>query len=93
MGLLPFFHYFGFTAVLTGLANSRKIVVMQSFDPKVFLSTIQDYKIKTLCIVPPLANFLAKSPLVDNYDLSCIETIICGAAPLSRKTQDILMRR
>ncbi|KAF2880007.1 hypothetical protein ILUMI_26167 [Ignelater luminosus] len=92
-GILPFFHFYGFAAVFTGLTVGRKTVVMQSFDPEVYLSIIQNYKVKTLPIVPPLANFLAKSPLVDNYDLSSLETILCGAAPLSKRTQDILIKR
>lgn len=68
-------------------------MVMQAFDPEVYLSTIQKYRVNMLQIVPPLANFLAKSPLVDNYDLTSVETIVCGAAPLSKRTQDILVDR
>lgn len=30
---------------------------------------------------------LAKSPLVDKYDLSSLHSIICGAAPLGKKTE------
>lgn len=32
--------------------------------------------------VPPIINFLAKSPLVDKYDLSSVELIGSGAAPV-----------
>jgi len=35
-----------------------------------------------MTIVPPIALFLAKHPMVLKYDLSAIETILCGAAPL-----------
>lgn len=35
-----------------------------------------------LGLVPPLALFLLKSPLVDKYDLSSLEDVGSGAAPL-----------
>ena len=38
-------------------------------------------------VVPPLVVFMAKSPLLDQYDLSSLRWIITGAAPLG---QDIL---
>ena len=40
-----------------------------------------------LHIVPPVAVLLAKSPLVDNYDLSSVCKLFCGAAPLGGDTQ------
>ena len=33
-------------------------------------------------IVPPVALFLLKNPLVPQYDLSSLKVIVCGAAPL-----------
>jgi len=47
-----------------------------------FLRIVQDYKITLLPIVPPIALALAKHPVVDNYDLSHVEVIFSGAAPL-----------
>ena len=38
-------------------------------------------------VVPPLVVFMAKFPLLDQYDLSSLRWIITGAAPLG---QDIL---
>ena len=33
-------------------------------------------------IVPPLALFLAKEPMVENYNLRSVKTLVSGAAPL-----------
>ncbi len=44
-------------------------------------------------MVPPLAVFLAKHPAVDKYDLSSIQTIICGAAPLGGETSQAVKNR
>ena len=34
-------------------------------------------------IVPPIVLFLAKHPLVDKYDFSCIKHMLTAAAPVS----------
>lgn len=44
-------------------------------------------------LVPPLMVFLAKDPIVDNYDLSSLMMIFCGAAPLSKETVDAVYAR
>lgn len=38
-------------------------------------------------------SFLAKHPLVDEFDLSCIKELLCGAAPLSKEVQDAVAKR
>ncbi|XP_031566165.1 probable 4-coumarate--CoA ligase 3 [Actinia tenebrosa] len=85
LGLLPMFHSYGL-GVLLGLAlySGFKIVCVIGFEPESFLMAIQKYRIDTLCIVPPIALFLAKHPLVEKFDLTCVENILCGAAPLGR---------
>lgn len=44
-------------------------------------------------MVPPLMVFLAKHPLVDNYDISSVRELLCGAAPLSKETEDAVYKR
>lgn len=44
-------------------------------------------------IVPPLAVFLAKHPLVLKYDLSSLLEVWCGAAPLSKEIQTAVSKR
>lgn len=43
--------------------------------------------------MPPLLVFLAKHPLVDKFDLSCIKVIYSGAAPLSQDIQNNVLKR
>ena len=40
-----------------------------------------------LFLVPPLVIFLAKTPVVKEYDLSSVIAIISAAAPLSKETE------
>ena len=37
--------------------------------------------------------FLAKDPLVDNFDLSSVEEVLCAAAPMGDGLEDALSRR
>lgn len=50
-------------------------------------------KITVLFAVPPLMIFLAKHPLVDKYNLSCLNVIYSGAAPLSLEIEDEVISR
>lgn len=73
--MLPYFHGYSFSALLVGLIVGAKGIILARFDEKLFLHTIEKYKIETLTLVPPLMIFLAKHPFVDRYDLSSIKTI------------------
>ena len=46
-----------------------------------------------LHIVPPIAIRLAKDPIVKNYDVTSVHSIICGAAPLGKEQAEELMER
>lgn len=67
--------------------------ILTSFDPAVFLKTVQNEKIDWLPIVPPIAVFLAKHPVVDGFDLSSLRFAMSGAAPLGADTQELLHKR
>lgn len=44
-------------------------------------------------IVPPLAVFLAKDPLVLKHNLTSLNEVWCGAAPLSADIQKAISER
>ena len=50
-------------------------------------------KISGLLVVPPIAVLLAKSPLVDKYQLTSMKELVVGAAPLGRDTEDQLIAK
>lgn len=83
IGVLPFFHIYGMVVILfSSLHCGSKTVTMSKFDPELFLSCLEKYKVNIGHLVPPLVLFLAKHPLVDNYDLTSLDEIMVGAAPL-----------
>ncbi|MGH9175127.1 MAG: AMP-binding protein, partial [Vicinamibacterales bacterium] len=84
IAVLPFFHIYGMSVIMNaGLTRGGVIVTMPRFDLAQFLQLIQDHRVTRAFLVPPIVLALAKHPLVDEYDLSSLEVIFCGAAPLS----------
>ncbi|KAL3089193.1 hypothetical protein niasHT_021137 [Heterodera trifolii] len=79
--LLPFFHCFGFTQLNMALLNGSTGVVLSKFEQNSFCRVVEQYRIRLLLLVPPILVFLAKSPLVANFDLSHVRAILSGAAP------------
>jgi 4-coumarate--CoA ligase len=55
---------------------------MSRFDPVQFCANIERYKITAALIVPPVLVVLSRHPAVDEYDISTIEVLFSGAAPL-----------
>ena len=54
---------------------------------------IEQHRVQRLYIVPPIATALAKHPAVDGHDLSCIDSICSGAAPLDAGLGGAVARR
>ncbi|GJF10723.1 4-coumarate--CoA ligase [Mycolicibacterium cyprinidarum] len=83
LAVLPFFHIYGMTVLLNAALHARaRLVIMQSFDLAEFLKNIAEHKCTIAFIAPPVAVALAKHPLVDSYDLSSLNVVMSGAAPL-----------
>jgi acyl-CoA synthetase (AMP-forming)/AMP-acid ligase II len=83
IAIMPFFHIYGMTVLLNAALHARaRLVIMPSFDLEEFLGNIQNHKCTVGFIAPPVAVALAKHPAVGNFDLSSLQTIMSGAAPL-----------
>jgi len=83
IAVLPFFHIYGMNVIMNmGLFKGATIVTMPRFDLELFLNMMQTHKVTRAHLVPPIILALAKHPVIDNYDLSNLELIMSGAAPL-----------
>lgn len=81
--VLPLFHIYGLVVILNlGLQKGATIVTMPRFELEQFLRAVQDHGVTMAHVVPPIVIALSNSPLVDDYDLSKLHTLFCGAAPL-----------
>nr|ASU87409.1 4-coumarate-CoA ligase [Camellia sinensis] len=89
MCVLPLFHIYSLNSVLLcGLRVGAAILIMQKFEIGSFLKLIQRYKVTIGPFVPPIVLAIAKSEVVDDYDLSTIRTMMSGAAPLGKELED-----
>ncbi|KAF9739032.1 AMP-binding enzyme [Paraphaeosphaeria minitans] len=61
------------------------VYVMPKFDFVEMLQYIQAYRITDLVLVPPVIIAMAKHPAVKAFDLSSVEKVGSGAAPLGRE--------
>lgn len=94
MAVLPFFHIYGMNVLLnSSLYNRTHLVTMPSFDLPRFLELHQEYGIDFTFVAPPIAVVLAKHPLVDQYDLSSLTTVLSGAAALDEKLAEAVQKR
>ena len=94
LGLLPCFHIYG---MQMGMSVSMRLgstaVMMSKFEPVAFLEALSKYRVTYASLVPPILTFLARHPIVANYDLSALKIVFSGAAPLDGATQAALEAR
>lgn len=87
--VLPLFHVYSLNSVLLcGLRVGAAILIMQKFEIIKLLELINKYKVTIAPFVPPIVLAIAKSPVVDEYDLSSIRTVMSGAAPMGKELED-----
>ncbi len=87
VAVLPFFHIYGMQVLMNNtLRTGTTAVTLPRFDLGKFLEVIQNHQVNRAYLVPPIVLALAKHPMVDNYDLGSLSTIMSGAAPLDEGT-------
>jgi acyl-CoA synthetase (AMP-forming)/AMP-acid ligase II len=83
MGILPFYHIYGMTVILSmALRQGATIVTMPKFEMSDFCQLVEQHGVESGYLVPPIILGLAKQPVVEEYDLSSLDYITSGAAPL-----------
>ncbi|KAF4954804.1 hypothetical protein FSARC_12021 [Fusarium sarcochroum] len=85
---LPMYHAFSQGYFITSFPYERvPVYIMPSFDFPKMLAHIQAFRITKLLAVPPILVVMSKHPLARRADLSSIDMIASGAAPLAKDTQ------
>ncbi|KAJ7432182.1 AMP binding protein [Mycena galericulata] len=83
IGFLPFYHIYGIANLMHfSITSACPMIIQTRFEPVEFCATIEKYKVAFAFIVPPVLVVLARHPAVDQYDLSSLEYMLSGAAPL-----------
>jgi len=86
---LPLYHAYAQTYFVANLPRLRMpVYIMPGFDFLKMLTYVQRYRITSLACVPPIVVALAKHPAVKKFDLSSVEGIGSGAAPLGKEVAE-----
>jgi acyl-CoA synthetase (AMP-forming)/AMP-acid ligase II len=94
VAVAPFFHVMGFVVSLAvPLAAGATVVTLPRFDLERFLGLAERHRATVLVVPPPLVAALARHPMVDGYDLSRVELIVSGGAPLGPELQRAVAAR
>ncbi|KAJ7537497.1 hypothetical protein O6H91_11G008200 [Diphasiastrum complanatum] len=87
--MLPMFHVFALVGIFyTTLQSGETLMIMAKFEFELMLEAIQKYRVTCLPTVPPVCIALAKQKAVEKYDLSSLQEIISGAAPLGKEIME-----
>src|SRR6266536_2400997 len=91
---LPLSHAFGLIVTVVGLHSVEPYssVLQRWFDPPAFLDLVQRHHVQSGAVVPSMLQMLLWLPLED-YDLSSLRHLTCGAAPLPPEVAQEIERR
>ncbi|XP_022882550.1 4-coumarate--CoA ligase-like 9 [Olea europaea var. sylvestris] len=85
---LPLFHVFGFFMLIRAASMGESLVLMGKFDFVKMLEAVDKFKVTYIPVAPPLVVAMSKSDLVMKYDLSSLQTLGCGGAPLGKEVSE-----
>ena len=79
---VPLYHVAGMQAMLAGVYGGRTLVMMRQFEVKEWMTAVQEQKATRAMLVPTMLKRIVDDPEFDNYDLSSLQIITYGAAPM-----------
>ncbi len=79
----PLFHLAAGARVFTCTVLGGHSVILPKFDVAAVLETIQNYKINSVTLVPTMLQMILDDPAFTSYDLSSLNMLAYGAAPMS----------
>ncbi|XP_012489008.1 4-coumarate--CoA ligase-like 9 isoform X2 [Gossypium raimondii] len=86
---VPLFHVFGFFMLLGAVLSADTVVLTERFEFAEMLRAIEKYKVTFMPVSPPLVLAFVKSILTKKFDLSSLQVLGCGGAPLGREVAQL----
>ncbi|KAL5814992.1 hypothetical protein ACOSQ3_025791 [Xanthoceras sorbifolium] len=85
---VPLFHVFGFIILVQAVSLGETLIFMEMFDFETMLKSVEKYRVVSMPVSPPLIVAFVKSELTKKYDLSSLQMLGCGGAPLGKDVAD-----
>jgi len=81
----PSYHMNGLSNIEFSLASHSTLVLMKTFDPKIFISKILQYKINTITSVPTMLQMmLTERKILEKNSFDFVKHISMASAPVNR---------
>jgi acyl-CoA synthetase (AMP-forming)/AMP-acid ligase II len=94
LAMAPFSHVMGFVVTCAlPLVAGATVVTMARFDLEAMLALVERHRVTVLVVPPPVMGALAAHPAVDRFDLSSVELVVSGGAPLDAARQRAVAAR
>ncbi len=87
MSAMPMAHIFGVGVMNSGYLAPEHIadgysVQMSWFEPERFMQLIEQHRCTVMVAVPTMLALILNHPRVEQYNLSSLKMVVCGASPL-----------
>jgi acyl-CoA synthetase (AMP-forming)/AMP-acid ligase II len=79
----PLYHIAGTANIMSALWAGRKIVILRQFDTKEWLAAVQAEQVTHAFVVPTMMKQLIDHPDFSNFDLSSLQNLSYGGAPMA----------
>ena len=79
---VPLYHVAGLTAIMSSIWGGRTLVVLPQFEPGLWLEAVQNEGVTHSFVVPTMLKRIMEHPDFDKRDLSSLQLITYGAAPM-----------
>ena len=79
---VPLYHIAGIQGMMAAVYGGRSLVVMRQFEPVEWMELVQQERANRAMLVPTMIKWLMDHREFPNYDLSSLEVITYGAAPM-----------
>ncbi len=82
LGVLPLAHIYGFTMANVLYLSGAAVVVMPKYDLEEVCKAIEKHRVRAFAAVPAMIYHMLMDPTTEKYDLSSLEIVGSGSAPL-----------
>ena len=79
---VPLYHIAGIQAVMAAIYGGRTLIIQRQFEPVEWMRLVQEERANRAMMVPTMLKMLMDHQDFENYDLSSLEVITYGAAPM-----------
>ena len=79
---VPLYHIAGVQAVMAAIYGGRTLIIQRQFEPVEWMTLVQEEKANRAMMVPTMLKMLMDHQEFEKFDLSTLEVITYGAAPM-----------